>query len=435
LADGTYATQTAATEMILSKPMVLPGSLSTTLHLRSLILSGDFFVAAVVANTLTKLVLRLEEVEPSKTEVNKATTGVLLILVSLLQLGSSSALPKQMDGSSFDKIMLCVKILCNTGGDEIRKVLLKSCHESFALYLSEKQMRETEEIKAKSQDSHAQPDDLIDFYHLKSRKGMSQLEIEDEVQDDLKRATGDFTNHDDANKLNRILQLTGFSDPVYAEAYVTVHHYDIVLDVTIINRTKDTLQNLCLELATMGDLKLVDRPQNYTLAPESSKQIKANIKVSSTETGIIFGNIVYETSNVLDRMVVVLNDIHIDIMDYLSPSSCPDFAFRNMWAEFEWENKVAVNTTITDEKKYLEHIANSTNMKCLTTPSQLEGDCGYLAANLYAKSIFGEDALVNLSIEKQADGKLSGYVRIRSKTQGIALSLGDKITIKQKGSG
>jgi len=171
---------------------------------------------------------------------------------------------------------------------------------------------------------------------------MSQLELEDEVQDDLKRATGEFTKDgDDANKLNRILQLTGFSDPVYAEAYVTVHHYDIVLDVTVINRTKETLQNLCLELATMGDLKLVERPQNYTLAPESSKQIKANIKVSSTETGVIFGNIVYETSsNVLERTVIVLNDIHIDIMDYISPASCADVAFRTMWAEFEWENKV-----------------------------------------------------------------------------------------------
>ncbi|CAI8601091.1 unnamed protein product [Vicia faba] len=64
-------------------------------------------------------------------------------------------------------------------------------------------------------------------------QGMSQLELEDEVQDDLKRATGEFTKDaDDANKLNRILQLTRFSDPVYAEAYVTVHHYDIVLDVT-----------------------------------------------------------------------------------------------------------------------------------------------------------------------------------------------------------
>ncbi len=56
--------------------------------------------------------------------------------------------------------------------------------------------------------------------------------------------------------LNRIIQLTGFSDPVYAEAYVTVHQYDIVLDVMVINRTQQTMQNLCLELATMGDLKV-----------------------------------------------------------------------------------------------------------------------------------------------------------------------------------
>jgi hypothetical protein len=56
--------------------------------------------------------------------------------------------------------------------------------------------------------------------------------------------------------------------------------------------------------------------------------------------------------------------------------------------------------------------------------SALDGECGFLAANLYAKSVFGEDALVNISIEKQLDGKLSGYIRIRSKTQGIALSLG-----------
>ena len=174
---------------------------------------------------------------------------------------------------------------------------------------------------------------------------MSQLELEDEVQTDLKRATGEMSKDGDTERnLNRVLQLTGFSDPVYAEAYVTVHQYDIVLDVTVVNRTTETLQNLCLELATMGDLKLVERPQNYALAPQASKQIKANIKVSSTETGIIFGNIVYETTSALDRNVVVLNDIHIDIMDYISPASCADVVFRNMWAEFEWENKVSLRS-------------------------------------------------------------------------------------------
>jgi coatomer subunit beta len=53
------------------------------------------------------------------------------------------------------------------------------------------------------------------------------------VATDLKRATGfNSGGAADERKLNRVLQLTGFSDPVYAEAYVTVHQYDIVMDVT-----------------------------------------------------------------------------------------------------------------------------------------------------------------------------------------------------------
>ena len=47
-------------------------------------------------------------------------------------------------------------------------------------------------------------------------------------------------------------QLTGFSDPVYAEAYVNVNQYDIVLDMLVVNQTSDTLQGLSLELATIG---------------------------------------------------------------------------------------------------------------------------------------------------------------------------------------
>ncbi|KAG2721018.1 hypothetical protein I3760_02G061300 [Carya illinoinensis] len=304
LADGTYATQSAASETTFSPPTLVQGSL-TSGNLRTLLLTGDFFLGAVVACTLTKLLLRLEEVQQSKVEVNKESTRALLIMVSMLQLGQSSVLPHPIDNDSYDRIVLCIRLLCNTG-DEIRKIWLQSCRQSFVQMLSEKQLQETQEIKA-------------------------------------------------------------------------------------------------------------------------------NIKVSSTETGVIFGNIVYETSNVHERTVVVLNDIHIDIMDYISPAVCGDVAFRTMWAEFEWENKVAVNTVIQDEKDFLDHIIKSTNMKCLTAPSALDGECGFLAANLYAKSVFGEDALVNVSIEKQADGKLSGYIRIRSKTQGIALSLGDKITLKQKG--
>eukprot|EP01106_Pelomyxa_sp_JSP_P017164 TRINITY_DN67_c0_g1_i6.p1 TRINITY_DN67_c0_g1~~TRINITY_DN67_c0_g1_i6.p1 ORF type:complete len:161 (-),score=50.26 TRINITY_DN67_c0_g1_i6:210-692(-) len=118
-------------------------------------------------------------------------------------------------------------------------------------------------------------------------------------------------------------------------------------------------------------------------------------------------------------------------MDYISPATCSDIRFRQMWAEFEWENKIAVNTNFTDVYEFLQFIVEATNMNCLTPKSALEGDCGFLSANLYAKSVFGEDALCNVSIESD-NGKISGFIRIRSKTQGIALSLGEKVTIKQK---
>eukprot|EP00976_Prorocentrum_cordatum_P000368 7297-Prorocentrum_minimum.AAC.5 len=427
LSDGTYATQVSVVESTLAGGAAVP-------NLRAVLLTGDFYAGSVVATTLTKLVLRLCELSdcgPAK--LNAAHADVMLYIVSMLRLGESSILAHPIDDDSSDRLQVCLQVLLKASDAGLRSVWLDECRSSYATMISEKQIREADESTSLASMTVAQADDLIDFYHLKNRKGMTQLELEDEVATDMKRATGSLTSAvDNERKLNRMLQLTGFSDPVYAEAYVTVHQYDIVLDVTVMNRTQETLQNLCLELATMGDLKLVERPQNYTLSPGETKQIRANIKVSSTETGVIFGNIVYESTGATDRSVVVLNDIHIDIMDYISPASTADVAFRNMWAEFEWENKVAVNTSITDVQAFLDHIVASTNMKCLTPLSALEGDCGFLAANLYAKSVFGEDALVNVSIEKQ-DSKLTGYIRIRSKTQGIALSLGDKITLKQKG--
>ena len=98
-------------------------------------------------------------------------------------------------------------------------------------------------------------------------------------------------NHTQHTSRLQVYQLTGFSDPVYAEAYVNINQYDIVLDVLMVNQTSDTLQNCTLELATMGDLKLVEKPQPLVLAPHDFCNIKANVKVTSTENGFIFGNI------------------------------------------------------------------------------------------------------------------------------------------------
>ena len=194
-----------------------------------------------------------------------------------------------------------------------------------------------------------QADDLLVVRQLRGRDAHFDAIALEEDEDDngMTQATGAGAKEDFSSRLKRVTQLTGLSDPVYAEAYVTVHSYDILLEVLLINQTNEVMNNLCLELAVVGDLKLCERPQPHTLMPGESKNIKANIKVSSTETGIVFGSIVYDGNDVngtkeqnADRNCVVLNDIHIDIMDYISPASCSDLTFRAMWAEFEWENQV-----------------------------------------------------------------------------------------------
>mmetsp|Transcript_14772 Transcript_14772/g.45107 ORF Transcript_14772/g.45107 Transcript_14772/m.45107 type:complete len:384 (-) Transcript_14772:434-1585(-) len=377
------------------------------------------------------------------------------ILVAMLRLGSGKAEPR-MDADSAERLNACLMLLSRPTA-QVSELFLRNCHDSFAAMLAQRKAAEEADRLADSASAKAgskaspgeaakqpdlvapdalrQADALINVRQLKP--GGADVELDDDDHDmdiDQLAATGGDTE-DFSERLKRVTQLTGMSDPVYAEAFVTVHQYDIVLDVLIVNQSSETMANLTLELATVGDLKLCERPTAHTLAPGESRTVRANIKVASTETGIVFGSIVFDATGPAnqERTCIVLHDIHIDIMDYISPASCSDLAFRGMWAEFEWENKVAVNTDITDVQGFLDHVVKSTNMRCLTPASALGGQSGFLAANLYARSNFGEAALVNVSIEKRpSDGKIQGYIRIRSKTQGIALSLGDKITLKQK---
>merc|ERR1719487_971966 len=95
-------------------------------------------------------------------------------------------------------------------------------------------------------------------------------------------------------RFQKVTQMTGLADPVYVEAFLQVHSFDVVLELLIVNRTADTLQNVLVELSTQGDLKLVDRPVGVTLAPGQQMMVHASIKVGSTETGIIFGYVTYE---------------------------------------------------------------------------------------------------------------------------------------------
>eukprot|EP01126_Amoeba_proteus_P017780 TRINITY_DN1871_c0_g3_i6.p1 TRINITY_DN1871_c0_g3~~TRINITY_DN1871_c0_g3_i6.p1 ORF type:complete len:768 (+),score=153.05 TRINITY_DN1871_c0_g3_i6:680-2983(+) len=437
LPDGTYATSTAlevqggvSTEIGLAKNPQGPS-------LRHMInVSRDYYLSSVLATTISKLTLRFKHLlldhgddQALHNKFKRLHAWSLLYLVCILRLMEGHA-PSEMDENSYERICLCFNLLSKDDNKQ-ETVFLSSSRESFADYLSQlqEQQKQAQTVAEKQpEEVKAHVDDLLKVRQFKAQK-LSQTELMDEDDDeDLSRATGHVEKEDYAQKLSRIVQLTGFSDPIYAEADILVQQYDVTLDITVHNQTRDTLQNLSLELSTLGDLKLLEHSQTYTIAPYSKKNIKAHVKVSSTETGVIFGSIVYDAGSSNTEKSVVLNEMRIDVLDYITPAYTDDTSFRKMWTMLEWENKVIIHTNITNLKDFLDHIIKSTNMNCLSPPSALKGDCGFLSVNLYAHSVFGEVALANLSIEQVAEsGKIVGNIRIRSKTQGIAISLGKKV--------
>lgn len=161
----------------------------------------------------------------------------------------------------------------------------------------------------------------------------------------------------------------------------------------VVNQTDDTLQNCTLELFVWGRKNegVIEKPAPVILAPKDFTALRASIEVSGTESGLIFGTIVYdikvsrlhlETVNrvsirfrtifgytraslrrqiccfvrlrasysgrlskfrqgsTADRHIVVLNDIRVNIVDFLLPKKCSDAQFRRFWAILEWENTV-----------------------------------------------------------------------------------------------
>jgi coatomer subunit beta len=106
------------------------------------------------------------------------------------------------------------------------------------------------------------------------------------------------------------------------------------------NRTSKTLSNISFELLTQGNLKVVEKPVPITLRPESSATIKASLKVSSTDNGIIYGYLTYDTTGNTQTNILNINEIQIDYINDLSKADCTELEFKKKWAEYEWENKV-----------------------------------------------------------------------------------------------
>jgi len=318
LADGTYATETVFSSSSTTAAASLEAvKAAAKPPLRALILGGDFYTATVLAATLTKLVMRFKElvaheggaarsVNELRAEVRPSSPSsppelrleagsdpspsplsqCMLIMTSIIRVGQSHFATVPIDEDASERIMACLQSLAEldsaTGSSEraraVEAIFLHDTQAAYASMVAHEESKALEKKRRADKASAVQPDDLISFRQLAKKPAGADT---DEYEVDLVAATGaEAAAKDDfVSKLQRVVQLTGFSDPVYAEAYVHVQGFDILLDVLIVNQTAETLQNLTCEFATLGDLRLLERPVPYTLGPQSFQSVKATIKV------------------------------------------------------------------------------------------------------------------------------------------------------------
>ncbi|XQJ30898.1 coatomer beta subunit, putative [Leishmania guyanensis] len=466
LEDGTYVTTyTTATPTpaaTAANGHGEDGSLDVSSSgLRMALLRGEYFLASAFSSTLTKLVVQLftEEAKGAVDEAtrNAAQSDALAILREILRYGAEADSPNPINADTNEHLRLNIELLSNPQAPFMLDVL----HASLEA-LGRAERRSTREVgKADGgvAATAAAAAAAVQLNAIDAPVMFSQLSEDkdaifelDAAADGLDAGAKDESSEHKAQvflkKLEDTMPLSGFNDPVYCEASITVHQFDVSVDWLLVNCTSKQLTNLTIELVSLGGMKLCERPQTYILNPHETIAVRTSLKVSATESGVIYGTVLYDAPN-NQRCSFILNDIHVDIMNYIHPSSCCSAEFREKWGIFDWENKIAVSTMRRDLPSLVRFIVQELNMQLLEpyeveqqeeqdpeldllpTSEESEG-CAYVSCNLYAQTAFGEDALANVSVESDGKGLVRGVIRIRSNTQSIAYGIGEKLNMLQK---
>ncbi|KRX00780.1 Armadillo-type fold [Pseudocohnilembus persalinus] len=393
---------------------------------RQFILTNSI-LASSLARTTMKLLYRIR----NGTKVfNKYSAQTLLIFCALLRFYAANI--SKVDQDAIEKLNLGIRLITSPQVFKTCKLewLVKGIEYKHPLFNQESEQNSSGNLNQNGQNKliiAKQVDDVIAIRSLKGKAVIGEIDLDDEEQNEGENILGANAedSQDFVHKLGTLVQLTGLSDPIYAEAFVNIHKFDIQFEVFLVNRTNKMLQNISVEFNTQGELKMLDKAPSVTLQPNASSMVKTSIKFSSQDIGLIFGNINYENMAGQEQNYLVTKEINIDLIDFIVPKDLNINRFRQMWAKYEWENRITLNTNIQNLRELVEHFEEKIKIQLLGSKQDLEVS-QYLCANFYAQTKLDDDFLVNLSAEIK-NNKIEGYIRIRAKNKGIVVNLGEKI--------
>ncbi|ELP85042.1 coatomer subunit beta, putative [Entamoeba invadens IP1] len=364
----------------------------------SLLTNTNTIIIGLFVSSLVKLVLKGEKVL-SKPEINQIRARALKSLLTLKKVETNSdVIGKIRQG------MTCL----TTKDDKLKEIVLLE-----PLIEEDKIVQKTKSVQV--------DDEIVIGIYNENTDNMPMPEKEEKSYDTFRN----------------IVQLSGYSDILYLEASMELSQFDINIDTLIVNQSQSTLENIVVQLVPRSEgLSVVGQFAPLTLGPGEFTRVTIPVKVTGTSSGLIAGYVNFDktgkevTTGSSDGHMV-LSNISVEALDSINPGNITNEEFQTKWAEYEWENKIVVETEINNLSEFIENICKEARMNCITPKNLFCSEIGFLSANLYATTVFGDDALANISVEID-NGKITGGIRIRAKSQGVAVSLGDRILLVQK---
>jgi ferredoxin len=323
---------------------------------------------------------------------------------------------------------------------------MQKYENSLKLEQDKSKLEEELSLKKNKDFKNNQPDDFISFRHCKmydpdnfevddddniNINKNSNLENDDEEEskeDNSINSLNFGNNRETSNKKRRFIEvLSGTEDPLFVESVVNIYTFDLSIEFTIKNRSKNSLQNVSLQLFVPKEFSVIEKPPVFSLEPNETVHVRSSVKFTKTINAYIFGQISFNNFKG-ENSFMHLSGLFIELLSTYK-ENISDLDFRKNWNDYTWEHNVMIVSRKNNFSQCINELIKGLKMT-LVFPKTLEminDDYPFMVANLYAKTKLGENALVNISVEKSKDNKIIGTCVIRSKTKDFMTGLGEKI--------
>ena len=438
LPDGTYGTVTQILDVKEIKKQ------KEIKYLRRFLLETTFYFSANLVSGLTNIIFKMKKLGFDK--YNIYYFNAINIICSILKMNSKLV---YKDPDNTNHIQMCLKFLLTNNDtiyEEWNQYMQK--YENSLKIAQDQTKKEEELVLKKNKDfKNNQPDDFISFRHCKmydpdnfdvddddtlntKNKNLENDDEEDNIeeQNSIFNSISFGSNRETSSKKRRFIEvLSGTEDPLFVESVVNIYTFDLSIEFTIKNRSKNALQNVSLQLFVPKEFSIIEKPPVFSLEPNEIVHVRSSVKFTKTVNAYIFGQISFNNFKG-ENSFMHLSGLFIELLSTYK-ENISDLDFRKNWNDYTWEHNVMIVSRKKSFSECINELIKGLKMTLVfpKTVDLINDEYPFMVANLFAKTRLGENALVNISVEKSKDNKIIGTCVIRSKTKDFMTGLGEKI--------